>query len=624
LNKNNFWKKILVTVLDILLLNGSYLAALWIRFEFSASQIPTEYISNWLHFAPIATVLLLLIFWCFHMYHYVWHLIGMNDLPHVATVAFSTNILCVVGYVVAGLPLPRSCYLMGMIIATILLVCLRYGCRLFNTVQREINAAGRNDQGVATMLIGAGEAGRQLILENERNHTMKMDIRCVIDDSPQKAGSYVEGKRIVGGRDCIVKEAKKEHIERIVFAIPACSVKDKKEIISICKETGCEVKILPGIYQMVNGDVSLKSLRDVSVEDLLGRNVVTVDNSQVFREITGKVIMVTGGGGSIGSELCRQLAGHAPKLLLIVDIYENNAYEIQQELRRRYPGLHMETLIASVRDEVRMNQIFETYHPQVIFHAAAHKHVPLMEDSPNEAIKNNVFGTLNTGRAAIRYGAEKFILISTDKAVNPTNVMGASKRICEMVVQYLNKQSSVTDFAAVRFGNVLGSNGSVIPLFKKQIEEGGPVTVTHPDIIRYFMTIPEAVSLVLQAYAYARGGEIFVLDMGEPVKIADLAKNMIRLSGLEPDVDIHIVYTGLRPGEKLYEEMLMGEEGLQETENQLIHIGSPIPFDGEEFERQLATLDEACHRNDANIRKLVADVLESSVEGSGQRLLRGA
>ena len=412
---------------------------------------------------------------------------------------------------------------------------------------------------------------------------------------------------------------KKYDIARIVLAIPTLGAKEKKDVLEICKTTGCELKIIPGIYQMVTGEVSVKAMREVSVEDLLGRDVIRVDNGDVFRKITGKVVMVTGGGGSIGSELCRQLSAHAPKQLIILDIYENNAYDIQQELKRKYPDLTLTVLIASVRDVCRMNQIFEKYRPQVVFHAAAHKHVPLMEDSPNEAIKNNVFGTLNTGKAAIRYGTEKFILISTDKAVNPTNIMGASKRVCEMVVQYLNRKGK-TDFAAVRFGNVLGSNGSVIPLFKKQIENGGPVTVTHPDIIRYFMTIPEAVSLVLQTYAYAQGGEIFVLDMGEPVKIDDLARNMIRLSGLVPDVDIPVVYTGLRPGEKLYEEMLMGEEGLQQTENKLIYIGRPIEFDYALFERQLAQLQEYCSINAPETREAVAEILQSACDGSGDML----
>jgi FlaA1/EpsC-like NDP-sugar epimerase len=623
LYKNHFWKKIVVCLLDILVLNGSYLVALWARFQLDAVEIPAMYLQSWLRFLPVATGILLLAFWMGRMYHYVWHLIGMNDLFRVATMSLLVNVLCVAGYVLLDLPLPRSCYLMGGLLAAAALTVMRYGCRIVDTVRR-ISPPGMPNGGVPTMLIGAGEAGRQLILENERNHTMKMDIRCVIDDNPQKLGSAIEGKRVVGGREKILSEVKKQQIQRIVFAIPAAGSETKKNILEICKQTECELKILPGIYQMVNNEVSLKALRDVSVEDLLGRTEVKVDNTQVFREITGKVVMVTGGGGSIGSELCRQLASHAPAMLLIVDIYENNAYEIQQELLRRYPALNLKVLIASVRDEVRIDKIFETYHPQVVFHAAAHKHVPLMEGSPNEAIKNNVFGTLNTGRAAIAHKAEKFILISTDKAVNPTNVMGASKRICEMIIQYLNRQSRDTDFAAVRFGNVLGSNGSVIPLFKEQIQEGGPVTVTHPDIIRYFMTIPEAVSLVLQAYAFARGGEIFVLDMGEPVKIVDLARNMIRLSGFEPDVDIKIVFTGLRPGEKLYEEMLMSEEGLRETENKLIHIGSPIPFDCRTFESQLSELKLACQGNSDEIREIVANVLESSVAGSGKRLLLGA
>ena len=617
MGEKSILKRVFIAILDILVVNCSYAMALWIRFDFQFAQIPQQYINAWLRFVPIASAIVVVVFILCRMYHFVWHLIGFDDLVRIGLSSMCVNALCVVGSLAAGDRLPGAVYLVGFLLSTALLVIMRYTCRILQTWQRI--SSGSEERGIPTLLVGGGEAGRQLILENNRNRFLEMDIRCIIDDNPVKKGSFVEGKEIVGGRADIPTMVKKYDIARIVLAIPTLSAKEKKDVLEICKTTGCEMKIIPGIYQMVTGEVSVKAMREVSVEDLLGRDVIRVDNGDVFRKITGKVVMVTGGGGSIGSELCRQLAAHAPKQLIILDIYENNAYDIQQELKRKYPDLTLTVLIASVRDVCRMNQIFEKYRPQVVFHAAAHKHVPLMEDSPNEAIKNNVFGTLNTGKAAIRYGTEKFILISTDKAVNPTNIMGASKRVCEMVVQYLNRKGK-TDFAAVRFGNVLGSNGSVIPLFKRQIENGGPVTVTHPDIIRYFMTIPEAVSLVLQTYAYAQGGEIFVLDMGEPVKIDDLARNMIRLSGLVPDVDIPVVYTGLRPGEKLYEEMLMGEEGLQQTENKLIYIGRPIEFDYALFERQLSQLQEYCSINAPETREAVAEILQSACDGSGDML----
>ena len=439
--------------------------------------------------------------------------------------------------------------------------------------------------------------------ENSKNHVV-----CIVDDDPDKQGRYLRNVKICGTRHDIVELAKEYRVEEIIFAIPAAPTKDRKEILNICQETGCRLKILPGIFQLANGEVSIQKIRDVDVLDLLGRDSVSVDLSQIAEYLQGKTVLVTGGGGSIGSELCRQIAAHEPKKLIIFDIYENNAYEIQQELRRTYPQLELITLIGSVRDTERVESIFDIYRPEIVFHAAAHKHVPLMEDSPNEAIKNNVFGTYHVAKAADKYGVNTFVLISTDKAVNPTNIMGASKRICEMIVQMM-ANASRTKFVAVRFGNVLGSNGSVIPLFKKQIEEGGPVTVTHPDIIRYFMTIPEAVSLVLQAGAYANRGEIFVLDMGEPVHIDDLARNLIRLSGFEPDVDIEIKYTGLRPGEKLYEEMLMDEEGLRSTENHLIHIGQPLQMDEEKLRRQLVLLEDACNHNSDGIKDLVSEIV---------------
>ena len=499
------------------------------------------------------------------------------------------------------------------------------------------------------MIIGAGEAGRTIVRELQNAKETNSRVRCLIDDNPNKWGRYMEGVPVVGGRDDIFLNVDKYHINQILLAIPTATPHQKRDILNICKETGCELKQLPGVYQLVNGEVSLSKMKKVAVEDLLGRDTIKVNMSEIFQYLKGKRILVTGGGGSIGSELCRQIAGHEPELLVIFDIYENNAYDIEQELKASYPNLNLKVLIGSVRDSKRINWVFETYKPEIVYHAAAHKHVPLMENSPCEAIKNNVVGTYKTAYAAMMNGCQRFVLISTDKAVNPTNIMGASKRLCEMVVQSMNmvshnghtdwlprlgghrkdtldalhdnegqayvsanhtsKTGTGTEFVAVRFGNVLGSNGSVIPLFKRQIEKGGPVTVTHPDIIRYFMTIPEAVSLVLQAGTYAKGGEIFVLDMGAPVKIDTLARNLIKLSGYTPDVDIKVTYTGLRPGEKLYEEKLMAEEGMEKTPNDLIHIGKPIEMDVQEFFRQLEVLAAYGYANSEKIRDIVAAIV---------------
>ncbi len=490
------------------------------------------------------------------------------------------------------------------------------------------------------MLIGAGSAGQIILRELMHAKESEDLVVCIIDDNRNKWNRDIEGVPIVGGRESILYAVGKYGIEKIYVAIPSCRAEDRREILNICKETGCELKNLPGVYQFVTGEVSVKAMKNVSIEDLLGRETIKVDLMQIFEELKGKTILVTGGGGSIGSELCRQIAEHGPEKLIIFDVYENNAYDIQNELKKKYPYLNMSVIIGSVRDSRKVNQVFEKYKPQIVYHAAAHKHVPLMEDSPCEAIKNNAIGTYKTAYAAMMNGCERFVLISTDKAVNPTNIMGASKRLCEMIVQTFdrmikeNRVSEIpllyahaedideemteetpslkdikTEFVAVRFGNVLGSNGSVIPLFKKQIEAGGPVTVTHPDIIRYFMTIPEAVSLVLQAGTYAKGGEIFVLDMGEPMKIDTLARNLIKLSGLRPDVDIQIEYTGLRPGEKLYEEKLMAEEGMQTTPNDLIHIGYPIPFDEDIFLKQLKVLMDRAYKNDTKIRDVVQEIV---------------
>ena len=459
------------------------------------------------------------------------------------------------------------------------------------------------------MIIGGGEAGRSLITEIQNSKYLDQKVVCIIDDDPYKIGRYIKGVKVVGNRNSIKKSVKKYNVQQIILTIPSANAAKIRPIVEICQDTNCELMILPGVYQLVNGEVSVSKLRDVELQDLLGRDPIQVNLEEICRYISGKVLMVTGGGGSIGSELCRQIAKSKPEQLIIFDIYENNAYDIQMELCRTHPELNLEVLIGSVRDMGRLDDVMAKYRPELVFHAAAHKHVPLMEDSPNEAIKNNVFGTYKMAMASVKYGVKKFVLISTDKAVNPTNIMGASKRLCEMVVQMMNRRSPNTDFVAVRFGNVLGSNGSVIPLFKKQIAEGGPVTVTHPEITRFFMTIPEAVSLVLQAGYYAKGGEIFILDMGQPVKIDTMARNLIRLSGHEPDVDIKVVYTGLRPGEKLYEEILMAEEGLQETSNKLIHIGKPIVMDDEEFCHQLDRLEKACQEETEDMKDIVASVV---------------
>lgn len=509
-----------------------------------------------------------------------------------------------------GNPLPRSCYFIYFLLLVLMVGGSRFIYRFIRLYAARHNIRGRKEQRPLekVMIIGAGVAGEKVYKEILGSKSIYKEVICFIDDEPSKWNRTIHGVSIYGGRDKIIEAVNKYKIEEIMVAMPSASKRDLIDIFNICKETKCKLKKLPGIYQFINEDVHISDLKEVEIQDLLGRDPIKVNLADIMGYVTDKVVMVTGGGGSIGSELCRQIAANKPKQLIIVDIYENNAYDIQLELKHNYPELNLETLIASVRNEVKVNKLFEIYHPDIVYHAAAHKHVPLMEDSPNEAIKNNVFGTLNVARAADKYNAQKFILISTDKAVNPTNVMGATKRLCEMIVQTYNKRSQ-TEYVAVRFGNVLGSNGSVIPIFKRQIKEGGPVTVTHPDIIRYFMTIPEAVSLVLQAGAYAKGGEIFILDMGEPVRIADMAKNLIKLSGYEPDVDIKIEYTGLRPGEKLYEELLMEEEGLQDTPNHMIHIGKPIEMNEDTFVERLINLKEAAYGETDDIRSLIKELV---------------
>lgn len=492
---------------------------------------------------------------------------------------------------------------------------IRFKSRIFAAIKSYVLNYINGDR-TPVIIIGAGDAGVALLREIEYSNKVKFSVKCFVDDDPKKQGTYISGVKVAGGREKLPELVKKYGVKNVYIAMPSCGGEVVKEFTRICKDLGCNVKTLPGIYQLVNGEIKISKLRKVSIEDLLAREAISVDLDKVMGYVSNKVVMVTGGGGSIGSELCRQIASHNPSRLIIVDIYENNAYDIQQELIKNYPDLELVTLIASVRDEKRMERIFATYEPEIIYHAAAHKHVPLMEESPNEAIKNNVFGTFKTAKLADKYGVKRFVLISTDKAVNPTNVMGATKRICEMIVQSFDKKSR-TEFVAVRFGNVLGSNGSVIPLFKKQIEAGGPVTVTHPEIIRYFMTISEAVALVIQAGAYAKGGEIFVLDMGQPVKILDLAENIIRLSGFEPYKDIDIQFTGLRPGEKLYEEMLMSEEGLNETENKLIHIGKPIEMDSEIFFRQLEELEIALEKEPTDARRLISEIVPTYLGNAG-------
>lgn len=604
-------RKLFLMALDVCSILSAAILALLLRFDFSLSKVDAPFLNTMWQFLPYNIVITLLLFAVFRLYNSIWLFAGVAELESIFAASVLSGMAQVLLFMIAGVNYPRSCYISYAMFLMVFTSIFRFSYRFIRRLKRR---RALNQKGTNVMIIGAGEAGSMLIREMMNSRFLNKKVRCIIDDAPEKQGAFVDGIKVVGTRYDIREMVERFHIEEIDIAIPSTSKKMIKELLEICKETTCEIKILPGLYQFVNGDVSVGNLRNVEVEDLLGRDPISVDTDSIMGYVTDKVVLVTGGGGSIGSELCRQIANHHPKQLIIVDIYENNAYEIQQELLRNHPELNLLVLIASVRNTARMNYIFETYHPEIVYHAAAHKHVPLMEVSPNEAIKNNVFGTLKTVQAADKHGAKRFVLISTDKAVNPTNIMGATKRICEMIVQTYNKRSN-TEFVAVRFGNVLGSNGSVIPLFKKQIEAGGPVTVTHPDIIRYFMTIPEAVSLVLQAGAYAKGGEIFVLDMGEPVKILDLATNLIKLSGYVPGEDIAIEFTGLRPGEKLYEELLMKEEGMQDTENKLIHIGKPIEMDDEKFLNDLKELYQVVLQEPkkAEIRQHVKQIVPTYV-----------
>ena len=600
-------KIFIIAALDVLSICIACFAALLVRFDFQFNAIEQQYLSTYLQVILPWCAICLGVFSCLGLYNSIWSFVSTDELMHVLE---AYGILAVLSFVLAMMfqvDMPKSFFVMGLVFSCLFTLSIRFGWRMLRYIRQHFSTTGHSKQ-ENVLIIGAGEAGKALVNEFTISNYIHSRVCCLIDDNPIKWGKRLGGIPIVGGREDIPDAVEKYDIQRIIYAIPSGSAQTKKDILDICSTTGRPVQVVPGMYQLVNGDISVSALRKVDVQDLLGRDPIKVNLEEILNFISGKVVMVTGGGGSIGSELCRQIAKSNPRQLIIFDIYENNAYDIQMELQRSYPDLNLVTLIGSVRNTARVNYVLKTYHPELVFHAAAHKHVPLMEDSPNEAIKNNVFGTYKMARAAAEHGVKRFVLISTDKAVNPTNIMGASKRLCEMVVQMMNRQSK-TEFVAVRFGNVLGSNGSVIPLFKKQIEAGGPVTVTDPRIIRYFMTIPEAVSLVLQAGYYAKGGEIFVLDMGEPVKIDDMARNLIRLSGYEPDVDIKIEYTGLRPGEKLYEELLMKEEGLQETANKLIHIGKPIEMDDEKFKEQLGRLEAAYRVEAGNMKELVAEIV---------------
>lgn len=606
-NNQLLLKKILLIIYDIVAVIVSGYLALLMRFELEPSQIPEQFLNPYRRYNWIMIIVTILIFYVFRLYSSLWTYAGAVELINVVLAG------CVVGgfqiafYALIDVRMPRSYWLLFTMNLIILIFASRYFYRAFRWLVGYIRGENAAEMH-RVMVVGAGAAGNVLIKEIRNSRYIQKKVVCVIDDDRDKIGSFIHGVKIMGNRYEIPRLAKELAVDEIIIAMPAVSQKEIKDILDICKETGCEMKRLPGIYQLVNGDVSVAKLKDVDVNDLLGRDPIEVNLDSILGYVENKVIMVTGGGGSIGSELCRQIASHHPKQLVLVDIYENTTYDIQNELRRNYPELNLVVLIASVRNTKRMDMIFEKYRPDIVYHAAAHKHVPLMEDSPNEAVKNNVLGTWKVVQAADKWKVKRFVMISTDKAVNPTNIMGATKRICEMIIQTYNRHSD-TEFVAVRFGNVLGSNGSVIPLFKKQIEAGGPVTVTHPDIIRYFMTIPEAVSLVLQAGAYAKGGEIFILDMGEPVKIVDLARNLILLSGHKPDDDIKIEFTGLRPGEKLYEEMLMAEEGMQDTDNKLIHIGKPIQMDEEKFMQQLNDLRDYVVQEPDDIRRVVQEIV---------------
>lgn len=586
----------------------SSVLSLYVRYEFSFMDVQKEFWEAVLEAYLINVVITLIIFYIFRLYNSVWRYASDTELVNIIIAVVICAAMQPVIFWILNTHVPRSYPFFYAFFMMMFTGGVRFSYRIMRMLQnRRLNRIGGKSR-INCMIVGAGAAGNAILKEIETSNYLSMHVVCAIDDHPGCHGKYLRGVPIVGGREKIQESVDKYGVDEIIIAIPSASRATLKPILEICKETGCRMRILPGMYQIINGEVNVSKLREVQIEDLLGRDPIQVNVDEIIGYVSGKTVLVTGGGGSIGSELCRQIAQHSPKRLIIFDIYENGVYEVQQELKQKYPHLNMEVLIGSVRNTARVEEVFKLYRPDIVYHAAAHKHVPLMEVSPHEAIKNNVFGTLKVARAADEYGVRRFVLISTDKAVNPTNIMGASKRICEMIIQDMNRKSK-TEYVAVRFGNVLGSNGSVVPLFKKQIEAGGPVTVTHPDIIRYFMTIPEAVSLVLQAGAYAKGGEIFVLDMGEPMKIDDLARNLIKLSGYRVDDEIKIEYTGLRPGEKMYEELLMNEEGLTETANKMIYIGKPIEIDDEKFEQQLEQLRAASQAEESDIRAEVAKIV---------------
>lgn len=635
------YKALLLCLADVLIIMGSYFMALFLRFDFQLDMIPEEYLAGYLWSMPFWIVSTIVVYYIYKLYHSIWAFVSITELKRITLADLVLIPVYAIGAMFMELHMPKSYYFMGYILSCVLCASVRFSYRYIRFYISSLKSgANKEEKEDRIMIIGAGTVGQTLIREIRKADSVQARVVCMIDDNPEKKGRILEGIPIVGNRYDIVNAVKKYDVNRIIYAIPSTTGQNRKDIMNLCKETGCRMQTVPSVSQIVNEEVSMTKLREIEISDLLGRKQILVNMDEITEYIKGKVVLVTGGGGSIGSELCRQVAAREPKQLIILDIYENNAYDIQMELRKKYPNLNLEVIIGSVRDSRKIFKVFGTYKPDIVYHAAAHKHVPLMEDSPCEAIKNNAIGTYKTAFAALAHGTKKFVLISTDKAVNPTNIMGASKRLCEMIIQAFdskvkegkaeeipqlfthkidkdfaninlleNLRATKTEFVAVRFGNVLGSNGSVIPLFKKQIAAGGPVTVTDPEIIRYFMTIPEAVSLVMQAGTYAKGGEIFVLDMGEPVKIDTLARNLIKLSGFKPDVDIQIKYTGLRPGEKLYEEKLMAEEGLKKTENELIHIGMPIPFNIEEFLAELDELTEIAYANRTDIREKVAKIV---------------
>lgn len=601
----------LLVLVDILVIQIASFMSLYIRYDFKFDDIERRFLASIVGYAPVNTIMVLIIFFLFQLYSSLWQYASVNEFIKIILASFTCFVMEVLEIIFLKYDVPRSHPFMFAGLLMLGTMCVRFAYRFLRIFRYN---AINNKNSARTMIIGGGAAAAMLIKEIKSSVYANYNVVCIIDDDKKKKGKHISGIKVIGGRSEIINAVEKYQIEQIIIAMPSVDKKVIRDILNICKETDCKLKKIPGIYQLVNESVGINDIKNVEIEDLLGREQIKVDLDIVMEYVSGKVVLVTGGGGSIGSELCRQIAIHKPKQLIIIDIYENNAYDIQQELKANFKELDLQVLIASVRNTHRMNTIFEKYKPDIVYHAAAHKHVPLMENSPNESIKNNVFGTYKTAVAAGEYGVERFVLISTDKAVNPTNIMGASKRICEMIIQTLNSKYKNTNFVAVRFGNVLGSNGSVIPLFKKQIKAGGPVTVTDPDIIRYFMTIPEAVSLVLQAGAYAKGGEIFVLEMGAPVKIFDLARNLIRLSGYSEE-DIEIKFTGLRPGEKMYEELLMNDEELEDTENKLIHIGKAMEFDTEAFMKQLNELKQACENDDKDIRDKVKRIVPTYTVG---------